>query len=103
MATYTCPGCNAPIQAGERTCATCGLGLDPASLAVFQSHGGGYQPPRGSYSPAASTVIITQRNNGCLVAFAVIGIIVVVALVLLCGTSFGTGFYQGLMGTPARR
>ncbi len=37
MSAYICPRCHAPIVVGQLFCKQCGLGLDPKSIAAFQT------------------------------------------------------------------
>ena len=60
MSTYTCPRCQAPIQAGQQHCANCGLALDPTSVAAYLAQAGpaptapppGYPAGGGAVPPA---------------------------------------------------
>ncbi len=59
LSAHTCPQCHAPIEVGQKFCKTCGLSLDPASLAAFYARQptqpvnvAPVHPPPGYYSVA---------------------------------------------------
>jgi hypothetical protein len=70
---YTCPRCGAPIQAGQPTCANCGLSLDPASIAAFQAQQTVRVSPQGSYPPGAPAPSLARPRNRKTLLLAVAG------------------------------
>ena len=78
---YTCPRCNAPIQAGQRVCTQCGLALDPQSIAAYQQQSASQQPGPVQVGPTYAVPTPPRKRPAWLIPV----IVVAVGLCAICG------------------